>query len=81
MPFNPKALVLARNAAGLTQAELAHKADVTPNTIWYLESGNRLDPATSTVEKVALALGRPTGFFLDPDSHLTDFGSPIPAAG
>lgn len=51
------ALARARVAAGLTQAELAAKAQVAKGTISWLESGRSKRPRLGTASPIALALG------------------------
>jgi transcriptional regulator with XRE-family HTH domain len=46
----------ARTAAGLTQAELAERAQVTASYIWRLETGGAA-PGIDLVDRLALALG------------------------
>lgn len=46
-----------REAAGLTQAELAERADLSPNAISALERGERTRPYPHTVRALAAALG------------------------
>lgn len=45
-----------REAAGLSQEELAHQADIHPTWISHLESG-RNNPSWGTVRRIAAALG------------------------
>ena len=51
-----RAIIGARNHAGLTQAELAERMDTTQSVIARLESG-RVRPSTSTLERLAAATG------------------------
>jgi transcriptional regulator with XRE-family HTH domain len=53
---SPSRLHTLRRAAGLTQAELAAKADVSTNTIGNAESGTHL-PHPTTLSRIAEALG------------------------
>ena len=46
-----------REAAGLSQEELAERAGVTPNSISALERGQRQRPYPHTVRALADALG------------------------
>jgi transcriptional regulator with XRE-family HTH domain len=46
-----------RRMAGLTQGELAEKADVGLTTISRIESGDIEEPRVSTLRKLAHALG------------------------
>ena len=50
-----------REAAGLTQEELAARAALTPNAISALERGKRRHPYPHTVRSLADALGLPDG--------------------
>lgn len=52
-----EALVQARTAAGLTQAELARRAGTTQSAIARLEGG-RVSPSVETLRKYAAATGR-----------------------
>ena len=54
-------LRLLREAAGLTQEELAGRAGLTPNAISDLERGKRRRPYPHTVRSLADALGLPEG--------------------
>lgn len=45
-----------RTEAGLSQEELAHRADLHPTWISHLETGRR-NPSWSTMERIAEALG------------------------
>ena len=55
-----------RQAALLSQEELAIKAGVTVRTIWSLEAGGT-DPQFKTLRKIASALGIPAAEFIAPD--------------
>ena len=46
-----------REAAGLTQEELAERSELTPDAIGLLERGQRRHPHPSTVRALADALG------------------------
>lgn len=48
-------LAVWREAAGLSQAELARRADIRPATISDIENGN-IDPRISTIKALARAL-------------------------
>lgn len=52
------ALRRAREHAGLTQAELARRAGVAPNTIARLERGERSNPRPITRRAIDAALRR-----------------------
>lgn len=56
MPPNTEALRAAREAAGLTQAELARRVGVSVDTIGRAERGDRDTPAT-TIGRIARVLG------------------------
>jgi transcriptional regulator with XRE-family HTH domain len=51
-----RALIAARAAAGLTQAELAERMGTTQSVIARLESG-RVQPTTGTLQRLARATG------------------------
>lgn len=51
-----RALIEARAAAGLTQAQLAERMQTTQSVIARLESG-RVQPTTSTLQRLARATG------------------------
>jgi len=51
------ALARARVAAGLTQADLAQRANVSKATIGWIESGRSKRPRFGTATSIALALG------------------------
>lgn len=46
-----------REAAGLTQFELAVKSGVTPATIGHIETGHVASPRHDTAARIATALG------------------------
>ncbi len=56
-------LRLAREACGLTQAELAELAEVTQGALSQIEAGRVLTPAPETVRAIANATGFPVKFF------------------
>lgn len=60
----------ARVARGLTQVELAHKAELTAAHLWRLESGSSA-PGIDLVERLAKALGEPLSRLL-PDERVVD---------
>lgn len=64
-----KALMLSRSQRGLTQAELAVRAGLSVSYLSLLEQNKRTDPSLSTIQRLAEALGIPTGvlFFLAAD--------------
>ena len=51
-----RALIEARAAAGLTQAQLAERMDTTQSVVARLESG-RVNPSTRTLQKIARSTG------------------------
>ena len=51
-----RALIAARMAAGLTQAELASRMGTTQSVIARLEAG-RVQPTTATLQRLARATG------------------------
>ncbi len=51
-----RAIIVARLAAGLTQAELAARMGTTQSAVARMESGT-FDPRVGTLRKLALALG------------------------
>ena len=51
-----RALIAARMAAGLTQAELASRMGTTQSVIARLEAG-RVQPTTATLQRLARAIG------------------------
>lgn len=56
-----------RTAAGLTQRQLAIRADVTVNTVSELERGENENPELQTLIALAAALGRSvTDLFEEP---------------
>ena len=56
-----------REALNMSQKELAEKAEVTRQTIYYLEKGT-YNPRTDLSLKLSMILGKPVGeiFFFDP---------------
>lgn len=64
MEFNPKALIIAREKAGLTQLQLAKKMRCTAQWISLVETGFH-KPNVRTLERLWEALGvtDPTPFF------------------
>ncbi len=53
----------ARKNAGLTQAELAQKAEITDVAVRKYESG-RISPKLNTLRKIANACGVPLSYFI-----------------
>jgi transcriptional regulator with XRE-family HTH domain len=62
-------LVALREAAGLSQYELARRSGLTKQAISRLEQGNQ-GPAWETVQRLALALGVDCRAFADPALQL-----------
>ena len=64
-----KAISLCRKQRGLTQSELADRAGLSTSYLSLLEQNKRKDPTLSTIQKLAIALGVPSGilFFLAAD--------------
>lgn len=60
--INPEMIVLAREAMGLTQIDLAREMDITQATISRYEAG-AVDVPDEHLEKLAGILRRPTSFF------------------
>lgn len=60
-----------REKRGLTQEELAEKADLHRVTIAEMESGRGGDPKWSTIERLAAALGCKTAELLQPPRRRT----------
>ena len=46
-----------RESKGMSQEELAARADVSRTTIWSLETNPNADTTTKTLQKIADALG------------------------
>lgn len=58
-------LVRLRKQAGLTQAELAYKAELGQMQVSRIERGAVTDPQVSTVQALAKALGVPMSQLVD----------------
>lgn len=58
-----KTIRQARKNAGLTQAELAQKAEITDVAVRKYESG-RISPKLNTLRKIANACGVPLSYFV-----------------
>jgi len=65
-----QAIKMCRSRRGLSQTELAKRAQCSVSYLSMLEKSQR-DPTLSTVEKIALALNVPVGilFFLAADKN------------
>ena len=63
--FNPRRLELARRRRGLTKVALAEAAGISPNSL-IAYRGQRREPASETVERLARALDFPVEFFFGP---------------
>lgn len=59
-----KTLVEHRKQKGLTQAQLAVHAGVSPATVWRIEAGSKHVPDTETITRLANVLG------IDPEQIL-----------
>jgi len=62
-PFIGERVLLAREAAGLTQLELSARSGVAQGTISAIETVKTLNPAQVTIEAIAAATGFPISFF------------------
>jgi len=60
--FNPDMLQIARNAAGMSQTQLAKAIGVAQNTLSRWESGLRT-PSEEEVNRLSIEFGRPLEFF------------------
>lgn len=57
-----------RESKGLSQEELAKKADVSRTTIWNLETNPKAETTTKTLQKIADALDTTvSGIFFESD--------------
>lgn len=65
-----QAIKMCRSRRGLSQTELARRADCSVSYLSMLENSQR-DPTLSTIEKIAHALNIPVGilFFLGSDKE------------
>lgn len=68
MQIDAAALRLMREAKGLTRAEAAEAADISPDYWKMLEYGTRANPSIDVLERVAGALG----------AYLTEIASELP---
>lgn len=62
-----KAVIAARNRAGLTQAELAEKMGTTQPAVARMEGG-RVQPSLRTLQRLALATGSRLSIRFEPCS-------------
>jgi transcriptional regulator with XRE-family HTH domain len=62
----------ARNARGLTCAELAHLAGISHGSVSFIETGKN-QPRTDTVERLARALKVPRAWLAFGDGRKPDF--------
>lgn len=53
-----RAVKLCRTGRGLTQADLAKRAQISPATVSLIETGER-DASLATIKNIAMALGMP----------------------
>lgn len=77
--LDASALHRLRQKAGLTQLELAQKANVTPVTISRIENGHVL-PNLVTLERLAAALNVPIERLAGPILDVRPHRNPRPAA-
>ena len=72
-------LLRLREAAGMSQYELAKRAGLTHQAISFLETGNR-KPTWDTVQRLAMALGLDCSAFKDEGLVLPEYqpGKPGP---
>jgi len=70
--FNPEMLVLAREFCGLTQAELAERAELSQGFVSLAEHAQK-EPARESVDKLGVALSFPSSFFYQAENY-TGFG-------
>lgn len=79
-PF-AESLEILRSDRGLTQAQLAEKADITSNYLSMLERGVKRPPSDETLEKLskALELSPDEARAFTYDAELTQFRFTIPA--
>ncbi len=66
LPFFADRLVALRAAAGLSRQQLAVRAGLSPQSVWFLERGQRPLPQFHTVCLLARALGVGPEEFADP---------------
>lgn len=56
-------VLVAREAAGLTQQELAANSGIAQSTLSAIETGHTQRPERQTIERIAQCTGYPLGFF------------------
>lgn len=59
MPLDPAKIQAVLDAKGITRAELSRRTGIAPPHVTRILSGERTDPALSTVERLANALKCP----------------------
>lgn len=65
-PFNPALLTIARQLRGYNQRELAQLSDISQGHLSKLEHGI-YEPSIETLDRLAMILNVPVGFFSQPD--------------
>src|SRR5262249_17774080 len=72
-------LVRLREAAAMSQDELANRSGLTRQALWYLETGDR-EPSWDTVQRLAKALGLDCSAFENEGLELPEYkpGKPGP---
>lgn len=56
-----EAIKAAREASGLSQAEVARRAGMSRQRVWNIENGNPAEPGWSAVKRIADAIGLDLG--------------------
>lgn len=62
MKFNPDALRLARNRAGLSKYSLANEAGLSLDAVYRIEDGRTKNPRFETLQRLADATGVDVSF-------------------
>lgn len=70
--FDGARLRAIRAAAGLRVEELAARSGLSASTVFKLEAGRNTNPSARTVQRLALALGRPLLSFFGDDSQKSE---------
>ena len=65
-----RALIEARSAAGMTQADVASKLGGSQHFIARMESGRNV--SVKSLRRYARAVGRPIPILIQPDQHVAD---------